>query len=126
MRWDDEQVDLTIAGLLRTGVIIAAALVAAGGVWYLAGSGRLAPSYGSFRGEPADLRTVPGVLKGVGAGNPAAVIALGLMILLATPIARVAFSVVAFAMQRDRTYVAVTLIVLAVLLASVSGLTPCR
>ena len=40
------------------------------------------------------------------------------MLLIATPIARVLFSVVAFALQRDRTYVVVTLIVLAVLLYS--------
>ena len=43
-------------------------------------------------------------------------IQFGLLLLIAVPVARVAFSVVAFALQRDRTYVVVTLIVLAVLL----------
>ena len=48
-------------------------------------------------------------------------IQLGLLVLIATPIARVAFSLVAFALQRDRIYVIVTLIVLAVLLYSLTG-----
>ena len=48
-------------------------------------------------------------------------IQLGLLALLGTPVARVAFSVVAFALQRDWLYVGVTLWVLAVLLWSVAG-----
>jgi len=48
-------------------------------------------------------------------------IQLGLLLLLATPVARVAFSVVAFLLQRDRLYVLVTLIVLGILLYSIAG-----
>jgi uncharacterized membrane protein len=48
-------------------------------------------------------------------------IQLGLLILIATPIARVAFSVVAFLYQRDWTYVVVTLIVLGLLVYSLLG-----
>jgi uncharacterized membrane protein len=48
-------------------------------------------------------------------------IQLGLLLLIATPVARVAFSVAAFAMQRDRLYVVVALIVLAVLMYSLTG-----
>jgi hypothetical protein len=44
------------------------------------------------------------------------VIQFGLLLLIATPLARVAFSVAAFALQRDRTYVVVTLFVLVVVL----------
>jgi uncharacterized membrane protein len=43
---------------------------------------------------------------------------LGVLLLIATPVARVAFSALAFARQRDYTYVALTLFVLAVLLCS--------
>jgi len=52
-------------------------------------------------------------------GEPLAIAQLGLLVLLATPIARVAVSVVAFALERDRIYTAITLAVLAILLASV-------
>ena len=48
-------------------------------------------------------------------------IQLGLLLLIATPVARVAFSVFVFMNQRDRTYVAITLIVLTVLLVSLTG-----
>ena len=46
---------------------------------------------------------------------------LGALVLLATPVARVAFSVLAFALQRDRLYVGVTLFVLSVLAYSLLG-----
>jgi uncharacterized membrane protein len=46
---------------------------------------------------------------------------LGLLLLIATPVARVAFSVLAFALQRDRTYIFVTLIVLGMLIYSLTG-----
>jgi uncharacterized membrane protein len=49
------------------------------------------------------------------------IIQLGLLLLIATPIARVALSVVAFAIQRDRLYVVATLVVLAVLMYSLTG-----
>ena len=59
------------------------------------------------------------VLSGAAQGTPIFVIQLGLLVLLATPIARVLASVILFAAERDRTYVAITLIVLGILLVSV-------
>jgi len=53
--------------------------------------------------------------------HPRSIIQLGLLLLIATPVARVAFSVLAFAWQRDRTYVIVTLIVFAILIYSLTG-----
>jgi uncharacterized membrane protein len=46
---------------------------------------------------------------------------LGLLLLIATPIVRVAFSAVAFALEGDKMYVLFTLLVLAVLLYSLFG-----
>jgi Protein of unknown function (DUF1634) len=37
------------------------------------------------------------------------------LLLLATPVARVVFSIAAFALERDRMYVGITLVVLAIL-----------
>ena len=45
----------------------------------------------------------------------------GLLLLIATPVARVALSLVAFVLQRDRLYVGITAFVLALLLASLVG-----
>lgn len=120
-RWDDRRVESIIGALLRWGVILAAVVVQAGGIWYLIRHGASAPDYGVFHGEPADLNSVGGILRGVRAGQSRSLIQFGLLILIATPVARVAFSLVAFAIQRDHAYMAITSIVLAVLVYSLTG-----
>jgi uncharacterized membrane protein len=119
--WTDQRVDAIIGSLLRAGVIVAAVLVLSGGALYLAGHASTIPDYRVFHGEPAYLRGVPGILGAARALDGPGLIQLGLLVLLATPLVRVAFSVVAFALQRDRTYVVVTSIVLAVLLYSLAA-----
>jgi uncharacterized membrane protein len=119
--WTDQQVEQTIGRLLRDGLIIAACIVVVGAVIYLFRHGAQQPDYRLFRGEPADLRTISGMLRASADWRGRDLIQLGLLVLLATPVARVAFSVVAFALQRDRFYVVVTLIVLGILLFSIFG-----
>ena len=60
--------------------------------------------------------SVSDVFKGLQAAEPDAVISLGLLVLVATPIVRVATSIVLFFLQRDFQYVAITTFVLIVLL----------
>jgi len=117
----DQKVDNIIGSLLRFGVILAATVVALGGAWYLIRHGFAHPSYHAFVGEPSDLRSLDGILGGIRTLHARSIIQLGVLLLIATPVARVAFSVAAFAMQRDRTYVVITLVVLAVLLFSLAG-----
>ncbi len=119
--WTDQQVERTIGSLLRVGLMMATAVVVVGALIYLYRHGREAPHYRIFRGEPADLRSLGGILRDSMHERGRGLIQLGLVLLLATPVARVAFSVIAFALQRDRFYVMVTLIVLAVLLYSIIG-----
>jgi uncharacterized membrane protein len=114
----DRQVEISIAVLLRTGVFLAAAVVLIGGIFYLAHSGNMRSHYHVFHGEPSDLRSPGGVVLEALTGRPDAIIELGLLLLILTPIARVMFSVVAFARERDLMYVSMTLVVLAVLLYS--------
>jgi uncharacterized membrane protein len=119
--WTEQQLENIVGNLLRVGVMLAAAVVFGGGALYLLRHGAISPDYRVFHGEPADLRGVSGVVTDALSLQGRGIIQLGLLLLIATPIARVAFSVVAFAQQRDRTYVMVTLIVLAVLLYSLVG-----
>ena len=114
--WSDDRVQWVIGTLLRWGVILAAATVLVGGVMYFGSCGSTIPDYKVFRGEPPELRVVTGIVREAVSLNPLGVIQFGLLLLIATPVARVAFSVAAFALQRDRTYVVVTLFVLAVVL----------
>jgi len=120
-QWTNQYVEELIGNLLRVGVTLAAAVVLFGGSVYLARHGRAAPQYRVFMGEPADLRSVSGIVRDALALRERGLIQLGLLLLIATPVARVAFSVAAFAMQRDRLYVVVALIVLAVLMYSLMG-----
>jgi uncharacterized membrane protein len=55
-------------------------------------------------------------LRGIAGGQASAVIQLGILLLIATPICRVIFAVIGFLIERDRLYVVVSLVVLAVLL----------
>jgi uncharacterized membrane protein len=119
--WSDEKVERVIGVLLQAGLILAASVVLAGGICYLFRHGFSHPDYRVFRGEPSELRSVAGILHGFGALHCRGVIQLGLVLLIATPVARVAFSVFAFAMERDYTYVVITLVVLAILIYSLAG-----
>lgn len=117
-RWTDERIERWVATLLRGGVYLAAGVTVLGGIALLIRDGRSIADYRVFRGEPAGLMSLRGVLAGVGRLESQAIVQLGLILLIATPVARVLVSLVAFALQRDRLYVTITAIVLAVLLFS--------
>jgi uncharacterized membrane protein len=117
----DKAIEIWLGQLLRSGVILAAVVVFAGGVWYVAESRGAVPSYKTFRGEPAELRHVTEIAREAVSLQPLGLIQLGLLLLIATPVARVVFSVVGFAMERDWMYVGFTLIVLATLLYSLTS-----
>jgi uncharacterized membrane protein len=119
--WRDRRIEVILGNLLRTGVLISAAVVLSGACVYLSRHAHERADYSVFRGEPSEYRTIPGVIQSVISGRGRGLIQLGLLLLIATPIARVAFSVVGFAIEHDRMYVAFTLIVLAVLLYSLLG-----
>ena len=114
----DHELDLSVAAMLRFGVTLAAIVVFAGGVLSLRHPWAPVPDYSHFQLAVASLRTVAGVFHGVAEGSSASIMQLGLLLLIATPVARVAFCVVGFARQRDRLYVLVSASVLLILLYS--------
>jgi len=119
--WTDQKVELIIGNLLRAGVSVAAVVVLIGGLIFLVRHGLQPANYRVFAGEPSDLRHWNGIawssvhLRGRG------IIQLGLVLLLATPVTRVAFAAFAFAMERDWLYVGVSTFVFLVLLYSMLG-----
>ena len=113
--------EIIIGNLLRAGVMLSAMVVLIGGLIYLARHGTEPTQYHTFHGEPAEYRTVSGIFQQVLALRGRGIIQLGLLLLIATPVARVAFAVWGFAKERDRMYVVFTLIVLAILLYSLLG-----
>ena len=117
----DKTLELLLGRLLRSGVILAAVVVVVGGGWYLAQAKNELENYKTFRGEPAELTHVTQIVREAVSLNPVGLIQLGLLLLIATPLARVVFSVVGFAIERDWMYVVITLIVLATLLYSLAS-----
>jgi uncharacterized membrane protein len=117
----DQRMDQIMAVLLRSGVLLAASLVFIGGIVYLSRHDLPAINYRVFQGEPQELRNVGGILREAGKFHGRGLIQLGLLILIATPVARVLFSVFAFLYERDWIYVAITMMVLALLCYSLFG-----
>ena len=116
--WNDDRVQQLIGRLLRWGVMISAAVVFTGAVVYLSRYGRTRPDYSQFRGEPATLHSPTGIVTGLFHGSSRDWIQLGLLLLIATPVVRVAFSVGAFLVEGDLLYVGVTMVVFVVLIYS--------
>lgn len=121
LKFDDRRMETIMGRLLQVGVLLASAVVLTGGFLYLRAHHGNVVDYRTFTDEPADLRTPGGLFRLLLAGDPMAVIQVGVLLLVATPIARVVFAVVGFALERDRLYVAVSLIVLVVLMVSLFG-----
>ena len=103
--------ELFISSSLRVGVYLSAVVIAIGLILlFVTGNS----------GYPTDQfpTTVRAVLAGALYLKPSAVISLGLLLLIATPVFRVAFSVLLFVLEKDRLYTVITLFVLCVLVIS--------
>ncbi|HUB80055.1 MAG TPA: DUF1634 domain-containing protein [Bryobacteraceae bacterium] len=105
----DTRLEQIVGNLLRAGVMLAAAVVLAGGVWYLAAQGRTRADYRDFHPSHTKMPWTQGLPA------PLATVEIGLLLLIATPVARVVFCIAAFLAERDRMYVGFTLVVLAIL-----------
>ena len=116
----DQKAEQEIGTLLRAGVLTAAAVVLAGGLAYLFqhGGEEGLTTLREFHEEPSPLRNLTGIVQQTITLHSRGLIQLGLVLLIATPVARVALSVFLFAGQRDWRYFLITLFVLTVLLYS--------
>lgn len=130
MRTADEKLQLLISWTLRTGVLAATALGLVGGAMFYAAHLMSAhpahADFGTFQGAAMPFSEPAEILRNA-FGSPGetldlrglSIIQVGIMLLLATPVIRVVFSVVGFALEKDHFYVWITLTVLAVLMVSI-------
>jgi len=116
----DQDLDISVAAMLRFGIILAAVVVFAGGALYLRHPWTPIPNYSHFRSDGHSLSTISGIFDGLIHLHPQSIIQFGLLLLIATPVARVVLCVIGFARQRDRLYVLVSSVVLLVLIYSLS------
>lgn len=119
--WTDQRIENSVGNLLRAGVSFSAFVVMFGAVIYLTRHGRSPADYRVFHGEPTDLKSLPGILHSAFTFHGQGIIQMGLVLLIATPVARVAFAIWGFAAEHDRLYMIFTGIVLIVLLYSLLG-----
>ncbi|GAC41183.1 DUF1634 domain-containing protein [Paenibacillus popilliae] len=106
-----DDVELTVSRLLRIGVVVAGLFIAFGLLLFLA-TGESGYPDASFP------TTVAEVAAGVAGFNAYAFISLGLLLLILTPVFRVAVSILVFLKEGDRVYAGITALVLAILLIS--------
>ncbi|HEY5254239.1 MAG TPA: DUF1634 domain-containing protein [Acidobacteriaceae bacterium] len=116
---NDKQVEILIGQVLRAGVLLSCFVTLVGLSMYLAHHAGATPNYYEFHSINAPLRSVYALIPRAFHGYPLAIIQLGVLLLIATPVARVAFLVVAFALEGDRMYVVVSGLVLVILLGSI-------
>ncbi len=119
---DPESMNVAIGKVLRYGVLLAALIILLG-AFGLAASNGLSETNGllTYRNtvphDGIDV-SISALLSGLAAFAPFSWIELGVIVLIATPVSRVLISVFLFGAERDRLYVAITAVVLALLLFS--------
>jgi uncharacterized membrane protein len=118
---EQEKLENLLSNLLKGGVLLASCVVLFGGIIYLVHQWDTPATYSFFTGEPSQFCSPTAVVKAVLAGSDRAIIQLGLLILIATPIMRVIISLLAFLRARDFVYALITLLVLSCLSYSLLG-----
>ncbi|WP_184544805.1 DUF1634 domain-containing protein [Mucilaginibacter sp. FT3.2] len=118
----DQDIEQFIGLQLRYGVLLSSFIVLVGGIVYLIQSGSMPlPHYQLFIGEKGGLNTGSAIWHGATAMQAKGIIQLGVMVLIATPILRIMFSLIGFILEKDRLYIGITLIVLSVMMFSIFG-----
>lgn len=125
MNYSDDKLQLLISFTLRAGVLIAGSLGLIGGILFFASHPQL-DDFRVFAGSTTPFASPLQILRqAFGAHTETltlrslSIVQTGIMILLMTPVIRVLFSVIGFAMEHDRVYVIITCIVLLTLTVSI-------
>jgi uncharacterized membrane protein len=118
----DKDMQLLLGQVLRAGTMISVAVVLAGGVIFLLRHGQTISDYRTFKGIPDFVRNPSGIIYGITSGKGQAIIQLGIVLLIATPVLRVVFSAIGFVLEKDYMYLGISLVVLCIILFSaISG-----
>lgn len=114
----DQRLENAMGRMLQIGVSVAALVVFFGGVLYLKQSHGPMPDYHRFHQTSPGFETVNAIIAGVIHMDSRSLIELGILLLIATPVCRVIFGVVGFAIEKDRLYTGVSVSVLVILMWS--------
>jgi uncharacterized membrane protein len=120
MRKNRRSIEELLGTLLIVGVTSAAVVVAVGGILNLLQHGVVRVDFSVFRGVAHGLDSVKGVMRQAASLNGSGIIQLGILFLILTPVARVLFSLAAFAVEKDLLYVIITSAVFGILALSLA------
>jgi uncharacterized membrane protein len=119
---NDAQLQNSLARVMLTGVLVAAAIMGTGLIWFVATHEGMPPGDHVFSGEPKYFENPVGMLQRAldlnVVGHRRSLIMIGVVLLLINPLIRVAFAALGFAAQRDKLYTGISLLVFAVLVLS--------
>ncbi|MGN6640929.1 MAG: DUF1634 domain-containing protein [Mucilaginibacter sp.] len=121
-KFRDTDMQIAIGWILRIGVIVSMVVVSIGGVLFIYRHGHSVPNYHTFTKIPDFISEPRGILLGVLNFKGQAIIQLGIILLVATPVLRVIFAAIGFLIEKDYLYVLISVMVLLIITISmISG-----
>jgi uncharacterized membrane protein len=118
-RLQDSDIEQIMGNLLKFGVFTSAFIITIGAAFYLFQHGTNIPNYRNFAGEPKRVTELHSIWVSAIQGRGRSIIQLGLLVLIATPIARIVFSIIGYFLERDYFYMILTLLVLGIILYNI-------
>ena len=116
--WQDKDIEVALGNLLRWGVILSSVVVLVGGIIYLFNQGNTSPDYRTFHGLEQPYHSLSNVFAGIKDWKGEPIVQLGVILLIATPVARIVFSIIGFIREKDYLYILIALIVLGIIITS--------
>jgi uncharacterized membrane protein len=121
-KFKDTDMQLLLGRVLRAGTVISISIVFFGGVIYLYRHGHSVANYKTFVGVPDFVQHAGSLFNGAFTLKGQAIIQLGIILLIATPILRVMFSAIGFVLEKDYMYLIISLLVLSIIfMSTISG-----
>ncbi|SHN08602.1 DUF1634 domain-containing protein [Mucilaginibacter sp. OK098] len=117
-KFKDTDIQSLIGQVLRGGMIVSMSIVFLGGIFFMYRHGHSIPDYRKFKGIPPFLQSPGSLVNAALNFKGQAIIQLGIILLIATPILRVIFSTIGFVLEKDYLYVGISIVVLLIIFAS--------
>lgn len=114
----DTDMQVIIGWILRIGVVLSMVVVIVGGILFVYRHGNTIADYHVFKGVPYFIRGAGGIIQGILNFRGQAIIQAGIILLVLTPVIRVAFSAIGFFLEKDYLYTCITLLVFFIIMAS--------
>jgi uncharacterized membrane protein len=118
IHFKDTDMQVVIGWVLRIGVIVSISIVFFGGIIFLYRHGNEIVDHRKFTGIPYFIQSTSGIFHGIITFRGRAIIQFGIILLIATPILRVIFSTIGFVLEKDKLYIAISLLVLLIIFIS--------